>query len=303
MELKKRINFFLFISLCCIHGISAQYPEIKTCNNSDHIYMQIQEDISAFYRAAAGNGEPPILQIFSYRIKETASLYSFASMINLPYETITTLNRLENRKELISGQLVLIPNIPGLFVPYSPKSDMERLLSTHIIPENVQEFDLTISSGSDKTDMVFIPGERFNKIERAFFLGILFRFPIPGGRITSPFGMRYSPITGDLHFHGGIDIAAPIGTEVLSAREGRVVFVGKDLILGNYIIIQHGKYYQTIYGHLNKILVELNQNVQSGMIVGTLGNTGMSTGPHLHFEIRNNGESRDPLKLVPKVSE
>jgi murein DD-endopeptidase MepM/ murein hydrolase activator NlpD len=136
-------------------------------------------------------------------------------------------------------------------------------------------------------------------VERAFFLNILFRFPLPLGELTSGYGPRPNPLTGSPEYHHGVDIAAPEGIEVQAARDGQVEQAGFDPVLGNVVVLAHEGGYQTVYGHLRRILVSLNQRVRSGMIVGEVGSTGRVTGAHLHFEVRRKGSSRDPLPLLP----
>ena len=143
-----------------------------------------------------------------------------------------------------------------------------------------------------------IPDTRFNKTERSLFLNTFFRFPIEKGKITSFYGNRLHPMTGKLSFHNGIDIAASIGTDVFSSASGKVYETNYNSILGNYIIIEHPAGLYTIYGHLSKTLVSLNSRIKTGTIIGKVGNSGYSTGPHLHFEIRKKGESADPLKYI-----
>ncbi|MCK5547439.1 MAG: M23 family metallopeptidase, partial [Thermoplasmata archaeon] len=145
----------------------------------------------------------------------------------------------------------------------------------------------------------FYAGERFHAVERAFFLQILFRFPLRQGRLSSSFGLRSDPFTGHPRFHNGVDLAAPIGTGVMAAREGVIIKTGRDDIYGVYVLIAHAEGYETLYGHLSSISVRLNERVNSGMIIGKVGMTGRTTGPHLHFEIRRKGEARDPVTLIP----
>jgi murein DD-endopeptidase MepM/ murein hydrolase activator NlpD len=127
------------------------------------------------------------------------------------------------------------------------------------------------------------------------------------GPITQPFGCTtfllepYDPNCPTLHFHSGVDIAPPFGTPVDAADNGIVSFVNFDCCVGygNYVIITHGNGYSTLYGHLSAINVSVNQPVQQGQQIGAEGSTGFSTGPHLHFEIRLNGQYQDPLAYLP----
>lgn len=97
-----------------------------------------------------------------------------------------------------------------------------------------------------------------------------------------------------MQFHKGVDIAAPMGTEVYCAAKGKVIFAGQKSGYGNCIIIEHGNGLATLYGHLSKILVEANQKVEIGDIIAKVGSTGRSTGPHLHYEVRKNNTPINP---------
>lgn len=303
----KKYSWFL-VSLAILYFLLfpsaawGDYPVIRELSENDLIFLQIQGDIKQYYQAAVSRKSFPALQIFSYSPNETTSLFAIASRINLPYETISTLNGLESPEEIPENIPLLIPNIPGLFIPAVPQNDFELLLSSHRRDSTAAEVQIKIRRNKKNYVFLFIPGLRFSKLELAYFLGLLFRFPLPSGQITSLYGPRNSPINGQRHFHEGIDIAAHPGTDVYAAREGSVFQIGTDPVLGRFIILSHEGGYQTVYAHLEKQFVALNQSVYSGMIIGVTGNTGLSTGPHLHFEIRNLGENRDPIKLLSRAS-
>jgi murein DD-endopeptidase MepM/ murein hydrolase activator NlpD len=110
--------------------------------------------------------------------------------------------------------------------------------------------------------------------------------------------MTVNPVTGNLRFHEGLDLAAPAGTEVYAAAGGIVTEVGSDPIYGNFVVIRHDGNWASLYGHLQRTAVTLRMNVKSGMLIGWVGSTGQSTGPHLHFELRQNGMARDPDKYL-----
>lgn len=118
------------------------------------------------------------------------------------------------------------------------------------------------------------------------------------GSISSTFGARIHPTTGEDSFHSGIDIAASTGTEIKCALDGTVLRTGQSDISGNFIIISHSGEMETRYYHLSKIMVEAGDALQQGDIIGLVGATGRVTGPHLHFEIRIDGERVDPLDLL-----
>lgn len=126
-----------------------------------------------------------------------------------------------------------------------------------------------------------------------------FLWPVPSSsRITSKFGQREAPVEGASTTHKGIDIGASSGSKVLAAESGTVVIATYSESAGNYIMISHGNGIYTVYMHLKEIKVELNQSVKRGDTIGTVGSTGYSTGPHLHFGIRVNGEYTDPQTYV-----
>lgn len=114
-------------------------------------------------------------------------------------------------------------------------------------------------------------------------------WPVPGydkaRDISSGFGFRIHPVTKKPNNHGGVDIVAPTGTRVLAAITGTVVRVGEDEIYGKYVEIENNGHW-TMYAHLNAINVSRRQEVEAGNRIGTVGNTGLSTGPHLHFEVK-----------------
>ncbi len=118
------------------------------------------------------------------------------------------------------------------------------------------------------------------------------------GYETSGFGYRISPFTGHKQFHEGLDIANRMGTPVIAPANGLVIFTGRKGGFGNLIIIDHGHGITTRYGHLSKILVKMGQHVKRGEKIGEIGNTGRSTGPHLHYEVRLNGVPVNPRRYI-----
>jgi murein DD-endopeptidase MepM/ murein hydrolase activator NlpD len=118
------------------------------------------------------------------------------------------------------------------------------------------------------------------------------------GWLTSRYGYRVSPFTGKPQFHAGLDIAAAQGTPVIAPARGRVVFVGKRGPMGNSIVIDHGHGVRTQYGHNDELRVQLGQTVERGQLISTLGSSGRSTGPHLHYVVEVYGKTKDPLDYI-----
>ena len=116
--------------------------------------------------------------------------------------------------------------------------------------------------------------------------------------VSSSFGRRISPFTGLPEIHEGIDIVGKKGTPVVAPAEGIVKITGKKKLLGVYVILDHGYGYETIYGHLHEALVNKGEEVDRHQVIGTIGNTGRSTGPHLHYEVRREGVRVNPFRYI-----
>jgi murein DD-endopeptidase MepM/ murein hydrolase activator NlpD len=120
-------------------------------------------------------------------------------------------------------------------------------------------------------------------------------FQLPAsGRMSSGFGPRTHPIYGDTRLHAGVDISAPSGTAIHAAGPGRVLWAGPRGGYGNLVVIDHGNGLATLYAHQSKVQVAVDQTVATGEHIGDVGSTGLSTGPHLHFEVREKGSPLDP---------
>jgi murein DD-endopeptidase MepM/ murein hydrolase activator NlpD len=118
------------------------------------------------------------------------------------------------------------------------------------------------------------------------------------GWVTSDFGQRLDPYTAERVMHDGLDIAAPAGRDVLAPADGTVVFAGLEGGYGNVIVMDHGYGIKTRFGHLSQIMVKSGQHVKRGQTIAAIGNTGRSTGPHLHYEVRVNGVPENPRKFI-----
>ena len=116
------------------------------------------------------------------------------------------------------------------------------------------------------------------------------------GYLSCGFGVRIDPFTGRKQLHRGVDLAADIGTPVYVTADGVVSYVGRDVGLGKLVRINHLHNYTTVYAHLSRIAVKRGQQVKRGQIIGVVGNTGYSTGPHLHYEVHYQGRAQNPLR-------
>lgn len=125
-----------------------------------------------------------------------------------------------------------------------------------------------------------------------------FNNPSPASDITSRFGNRLDPFLGRLAMHAGIDFRAPSGTRIVATAPGTVIAAGKGGGYGNMVEIDHGNGITTRYAHLSSILVNVGDTISAGEAIGRSGSTGRSTGPHLHYEVRLNGEAVDPMRFL-----
>lgn len=200
------------------------------------------------------------------------------------------------------GVLILFLFIIGCKILVTPETQNVYNYSKNVLNQNFNYEDLMEKAKT--VDLTKLQGKFTNIIQqiRSKITGnqsattkIKNEFIVPvNGVETSDYGYREDPITKEKKFHAGIDIDAKENTDVLAAYDGKVKECGLDGQLGNYVLIDHGGGIETKYGHLNKILVKKEDAVKKSQVIAKSGNTGKSTGPHLHFELLYMGENEDP---------
>ncbi|MDR2602791.1 MAG: M23 family metallopeptidase [Spirochaetaceae bacterium] len=296
---------FLAGFVFCEENIS--YPLIVSMERrvADPVFRQYQEDVEAGRRLAfnrrrkeSDSALAEALAIYAYRLRPEDEFFVMAARCSIPYSSIASINGINSKAFVPAGTVVLLPSIPGLFIHDPPVSDFDSLLLSARAGEG--ELITLLVNGVKKT-LRFIPGADFSPSERALFLNpSLFTFPLKTYSITSRYGIRVSPINGKTMMHKGLDLAAPLGAPVYAVRAGAVVFSGENAIYGNYVIIAHDDGWTSLYGHLSKIRAIQGDKVAAGNVIGEVGSTGLSTGPHLHFELSQDGKSKDPAFLLKK---
>lgn len=243
------------------------------------------------------------LKFFFYKIKRGESIYTISKKLGITMDTLISLNSMDDAHRLGEGKRIIVPNLQGILynirkgdtiesIAKKYKISSEDILDANDLSEEGSVAENTVNEGQ----ILFLPGAQLTESERAKALGYLFAKPI-FGRFTSGFGIRHDPFTGEAGYHPGIDIAAPIGSPVKAAKEGRVEFTGWYGGYGKCIIIKHQLGFETVYGHLSSIKVKKDDWVKIGQFIGRVGNTGYSTGAHLHFEIRKFGRPTNPIRL------
>jgi murein DD-endopeptidase MepM/ murein hydrolase activator NlpD len=253
--------------------------------------------------AEVGGGSLGVLplDIMRYRVKPGDTLSGIAESFGMDLDTIASLNReWGSGVHMISvGEELQIPNQDGIFV--SVGSSLEASCSEKGVPVEVV---LQVNGLSDPESAagrsLFFPGVQHTGIERSVATGTAFLRPCRGF-ISSGFGYRRDPFSKQMKFHRGIDFAGVPGTAVRAAMDGRVAVVGNNAVFGNYVLISHAVGYSSLYGHLQHALVKRGQYVTRGSRIGVMGNTGRSTGPHLHFEVRKNGVPINSAGLISRI--
>ncbi len=150
------------------------------------------------------------------------------------------------------------------------------------------------SGGGDMKAKEAVKGTSF----APYYVSVAPVIPVENARITSKFGYRTNPVSGNYGFHTGLDLAAAEGTPVSAAFYGKVIETGSSDVWGNYVLMEHSENFATYYCHLSEIYVEDGAIIRQGETVGLVGSTGWSTGPHLHFEVRINGIRVNPEPLL-----
>jgi murein DD-endopeptidase MepM/ murein hydrolase activator NlpD len=163
-------------------------------------------------------------------------------------------------------------------------------------PALPQQLALLSSSVSDSGQSLRAL-ERFVERTRPMLMSLPFRWPVRGP-LNSRFGLRQSPWTGEPEFHRGLDISAGRGTAVQAPAAGTVFFAGNGGEYGTTVILYHGHDLRSLYGHLQEIRVKPGERVERGQVIAMTGNTGRTSGPHLHYEIQIHGQAVDPRQFL-----
>lgn len=243
------------------------------------------------------------LSVSEYQLVPGDTVSGLAQEFGLRMDTILSFNGVQDARRIRAGDVYTIPNRDGILYDVRSGDSLSTIAAAHgVTVTALLDANALSTSNIHVGQTLFVPDARLNETTLKTILGELFRYPVPAGTtFTSTFGMRPDPFTGERRFHNGIDLAAPTGTAIYAARSGRVVHV--ETQIGNYgkfIIIDHGdNMYQTLYGHLNSFVVREGEWVSTGQLIGRMGSTGRSTGPHLHFSVIRNGAFVDPMTYLP----
>lgn len=222
----------------------------------------------------------------------------------------------ENRREATNedGSLIVSPAIKrlalalvagSLSLAATPAVAQSQAVTTEAsvaIPANASAIDMTPSTDA-RFQQLFTKWEALDSrgqgdMAADFGVSIPSRMPLESAKLTSEYGMRTHPVLGGRRNHKGIDLAAPMGTPVYATADGIVGRADWFSSYGLYIEIDHGADLETRYAHLSRLAVEAGDRVNKGDLIGYVGSTGRSTGPHLHYEIRIAGDAVNPMPYM-----
>ncbi|EAX47288.1 peptidase M23B [Thermosinus carboxydivorans Nor1] len=243
-------------------------------------------------KAAAEKHQAP--QIRTHTVVAGETLSDIAARYGVDVETLLAANPNISGDTVYPGdELVILPQ-KGVLHTVVFGDTLWRLANLYGVEvERIREANGKQNDFLAVGEKVFVPGGRV-RYGHVATRGAGFRFIWPTqGEISSLFGQRWGRL------HAGLDIANDIGTPVRAARAGRVIFTGWKGGYGYTVMIEHGAEYTTLYGHLADYVVTLGQYVETGQLIAYMGNTGYSTGPHLHFEVRRGGQPVNPLSVLP----
>ena len=252
-----------------------------------------------------------LVSVLAYIAKKDDTLWSIAQRFDLSADTIIGSNSPEKINNIRAGTVLRIPDREGVFVRIQDGEAIESIATLYrtkidqICSANGIDQILQLSSGRE----IFLPGASYaaviqtgsGKIKvttgRESLLRETLIWPV-NGRVSSLFGWRSYSYGSGGSFHSGLDIVAPQGRSVVSAKDGIVVYAGWMGGYGKTVVIDHNDSITTLYGHCSELTVRKGDPVYSGQVISYVGSTGRSTGSHLHFEVRKNSYPVDPLSVL-----
>ena len=294
----------IILIICIFLALGAESSAIVTLDNLDPVTNKlvkiIRDDVrKSIYVIKSGRSEHdlPQLQFYQYRVGKDDSFWTILSKASLDIDTLMTVNDLSSPKEVSPGRIIFIPNMRGTLVKVTSEEGVNSILRANGIAQRYVNRINSFNRLGRK--YLFIPCGKVTNLERSLFLGIGFVNPLLSGKKSSGFGTRRDPFNSRrLEFHSGIDVACVPKSRIHAARDGKVVFSGFRGNYGRLVVIEHEHGYESYYGHLSGSSVSPGQLVKRGDFIGFSGNTGRSTGPHLHFEVRKKNRPVNPGILL-----
>lgn len=281
---------------------AAEVTEVSTLDESDQLL--IEED-NGYLAAISEEPEEETIDYSSfltysvYRIQQGDTYSKVAQKFNITVDTLYSANDVKNER-LSPGSYLKIPSMSGIVYTTSTTETIDSITKKYEVDAEKCAYvnDLDSSKRLAKNTTIFVPDASLPRMQKLEIQGNLFRNPLRNARytLTSYYGYRQNPFNPNKRtYHNGIDMACPTGTNIYPTMGGQVTTSGWSNIYGHYVIIQHPNKFKSLYGHMSKRLVSAGDWVDVNTVIGKVGSTGQSTGPHLHFTIYEGDKLVDPL--------
>ena len=272
-----------------VNADSSEIPELADITDSNIAENPADDELHITYQ--------------TYRVKSGDMIGFIADEFDVTQDTIISVNNIKQSRLIQPGQYLKIPSMPGIV--YTVKKNGETPVTiAEKYKVNADKFaqvnHLTLETALNAGTSLFVPDAELDWATRQEINGDLFKKPLHARYwLSSTYGWRDSPFNaGKRTFHGGLDMAVATGTPIYAALDGTVTAVGYNATYGNYVIITHHSGYKTLYGHMKSTACRKGNFVYTNTVIGYVGSTGMSTGPHLHFTVYKNGKTINPLAVL-----
>ena len=270
---------------------------------TENLDALLSEGESSSYESAKTESAESSITYQTYRVKPGDMIGYIADKYDITTDTIISVNNIKQSRLIQVGQYLKIPSMKGII--YTVRKDGETPFSIaesykvdaqQTASVNALALDASLKAGTS----LFVPEAELDWMTRQEINGDLFHRPLHGRYwISSRYGWRDSPFNASKRtFHGGLDMATAPGTPIYASLDGKVTTTGFNATYGNYVIITHHSGYKTLYGHMSQITCKKGNFVYTNTMIGRVGSTGMSTGPHLHFTVYKNGKTVNPFSVL-----
>lgn len=286
-------------------SVKKEPADISEIADDDNLLALAEDapDASASADSALPEAVSSIITYQTYRVKSGDMIGFIADAFDVTQDTIISVNNIKQSRLIQPGQYLKIPSMPGII--YTVKKNGEtpatiaekyKVNADKCASANYVSLDTELKAGTS----LFVPDAELDWATRQEINGDLFKKPLHARYwLSSNYGWRDSPFNpGKRTFHGGLDMAVASGTPIYAALDGTVTAVGFNATYGNYVIITHHSGYKTLYGHMKSTACRKGNFVYTNTVIGYVGSTGMSTGPHLHFTVYKNGKTINPMVVL-----
>ena len=295
------------------HGVggleTSAEPEYE--ENLSNLLSDVEKDIAAadaednasFSDVALKDTDSSVITYQTYRVKAGDMIGFIADAFDVTQDTIISVNNIRQSRLIQPGQYLKIPSMPGIIYTVKKNGETPATIAEKY-KVNAEKCalanDMNVNSELKAGTSLFVPDAELDWATRQEINGDLFKKPLHTRYwLSSNYGWRDSPFNaGKRTFHGGVDMASSTGTPIYAALDGTVTAVGYNATYGNYVIITHHSGYKTLYGHMKSTACRKGNFVYTNTVIGYVGSTGMSTGPHLHFTVYKNGKTINPLVVL-----